>query len=418
MKLNPFVLLSISFFTSIFHFNASAAPSVHQKELLLKQTDSVLLDSLIKMKLFKYTNNKFVGAGWDYIKEELKKSQMVMIGEQHGMEEVPLFTGLVSDEFKPKALVVEIDPYTASDLKKIAPYPKQYSAYFKKYPYDLAFFSYQTELDLAKKMVGDGIDIWGVNEVNFLSIGHFFRKLAAEAKSPKNIKLASDKAELYEKLDKPIFKDINKYNNFSAYKISVATVDSLIIAFKNENALSRKMLRDLKVSVPIIANIDYTGRLNFMKKNLLNYLDGSFGKDVITMPRLIFKLGANHLVRTDDRTGQFEIGNFADNLAGAAGKKTLHILIFGKAGTVNQMAPVDNSTAIVSYNAAEGTFKNFKPFFKNLKADEWVSIDLRPIRKSIVAGKLPTINETLKEFILGNDIMVIFGDAHGNKFIE
>lgn len=418
MKLNLFVLLPTLFFTSVFYFNASSAPYSDGKDRSLKQTDSSLLDSLIKTKVFKYNNKGFTGAGWDYIKEELKKSQMVMIGEQHGMAEVPLFTGLVSDEFKPRALVVEIDPYTASDLKKLAPYPKQYPAYFKQYPYDLAFFSYQTELKLAKKMVDDGIDIWGVNEVNFLSIAHFFRKLAMEAKSPKNIKLATEKAERYERVDRPIFKDINKYNDFSAYKISIASVDSLIVAFKNENALSRKMLRDLRVSVPIIANTDYPGRLNFMKKNLLNYLDGSFGKDLITMPKLIFKLGANHLVRTDDRTGQFEIGNFADNLAAAAGKKTLHILIFGKSGTVNQMAPVDNATAIVSYDAADGTFKSFKPFFKNLKNDEWVSIDLKPIRKAIAAGKLQTINETLKDFILGNDMMVIFGNAHGNKFVE
>jgi hypothetical protein len=383
------------------------------------QTDSSRLDSLIKIKTFKLQNNHFYGDGWDAIQSELQKVQFVMIGEQHGTAEVPVFTGLVSDIFKPKALIVEIDPYTTTDLKKIALNPTGYSAYFKKYPYDLAFFSYQTELDLARKMIQDKVDIWGLNEVSFLSIGHFFRKLAAEAKSPVNKKLATQKAEQYEHTDMPIFKDVNRYNDFSAYKIKVTTVDSLITAFKGENALSRKMLRDLKASIPIIANIDYRGRLNLMKKNLLNYLDGSFSKDTISLPKLIFKFGANHLVSTNDRTGQYEVGNFADQLAGTAGKKTLHIFIFGKSGTVNEMAPVDNAKAIQPYSAEEeGTFKSFKPFYKNIKADEWGCIDLRPIKKAILEGKLPTISEQLHDFILGNDMIVIFGTVHGNPFVE
>jgi hypothetical protein len=112
------------------------------------------------------------------------------------------------------------------------------------------------------------------------------------------------------------------------------------------------------------------------------------------------------------------VGNFADQLAGTARQKTLHILIFGKSGTVNEMAPVDNAKAIQPYSAEEGTFKSFKPFYKNIKADEWGCIDLRPIKKAILDGKLPAINETLHDFILGNDMMVIFGNVHGNPFVE
>jgi len=53
-----------------------------------------------------------------------------------------------------------------------------------------------------------------------------------------------------------------------------------------------------------------------------------------------------------------------------------------------------------------------------IKADEWGSIDLRPITKALQQGKLSSINETLKDFILGNDMMVIFGSAHGNALVE
>jgi len=56
-----------------------------------------------------------------------------------------------------------------------------------------------------------------------------------------------------------------------------------------------------------------------MKNNLLNYLSPQITKDAINIPELLFKFGANHVGRTDDLKGSFEVGNLADNLADASG---------------------------------------------------------------------------------------------------
>jgi hypothetical protein len=50
--------------------------------------------------------------------------------------------------------------------------------------------------------------------------------------------------------------------------------------------------------------------------------------------------------------------------------------------------------------------------------DEWTVYDLRPIREEIVDGKLPHIDAELKAYIMGYDLLVIFGKVTGNKFIE
>jgi hypothetical protein len=197
-------------------------------------------------------------------------------------------------------------------------------------------------MELVRQMQLSHVDIRGLNEINFLSIGRFFYMLSDCAKAPQNKKAALAIGHQYANHDQPLFEDINRYNDFIAYKIKPAMIDSLLYAFRNESPQCKKMLLDLKASLPVFANTGYSGRVNLMKKNLLNYLAPYISSDSIKMPRLLFKFGANYVTRTDDLKGYFEAGSLADNLAGAAGKQTLHILIFGKKGTNNQMAPVNS----------------------------------------------------------------------------
>jgi hypothetical protein len=324
----------------------------------------------------------------------------------------------IAEILKPKALVVEIDPYTAAQLKKISPDKAAYSNYFKQNPYDFAFYSYETEMELARQMTLAHTEIWGLNEINFLSLGTFFNTLAGKAKLPANKESALKKAKDYATHDRPIYKNIERYNDFIAYQLKASMVDSLLHSFTNESDECKKMLRDLKASLPIFANTRYGARTNLMKKNLLNYLAPHITKDGIDVPKLLFKFGANHVSRTNDLTGFFEAGNLADNLADASGKQALHILIFGKAGTINQMAPMDNSLAIKPYDVAtDKDLDMFAPFYNLVQGEEWALFDLRPLRESIYRGKLK-VSPDLRGFINAFDVLVIFGHTTGNRFIE
>lgn len=404
--------MKYSFISLLLGFSALVRPAFSQNSTNTK------LDSLIHKEVFHYDTKGFRGEGWDSLKSAISKAQIVLIGEQHGEAEIPVFTMKVAEVFKPKALVVEIDPYTAAQLKKTSLDTTSYSGYFKQHPYDFAFYSYQTEMQLARQMTLAHTDIWGLNEINFLSLGTFFNTLAEHASLPVNKKIALDKAKTYAAHDRPIFKNIDRYNDFIAYKLKASMVDSLLFAFRNESDYCKKMLHDLKASLPIFANTSYEARTNLMKKNLLNYVAPYITNDAIDIPRLLFKFGANHVSRTDDLKGYFEAGNLADNLAGASGKPALHILIFGKTGTFNQMAPVDNSQAIKPYDVStDKDLDMFTPFYSQVQGDEWALYDLRPLRDAIYEGKL-NVSPELRGFIKAFDLLVIFGHTTGNKFIE
>ncbi|SHL40801.1 hypothetical protein [Flavobacterium chilense] len=376
------------------------------------QSVNKLPDSLIVKNVFFYKNGNFEGKGWDLLKKELTKSHLVCIGEQHGVAEVPVFTGKIAEIIQPKALVVEIDPYTATKLSEIAKKPAEYSDYFKRKPYDFAFYSWQSEMNLIHKITLSNVEIWGINEINFLSIPTFFETLASTAKEDSNKKIVLKKAAAYTKNDFPLYGDTNKYNDFIAYRIKNSEVDSLLYDFRNENAISQKMLRDLKLSLPIFSNTSYQSRVSLMKKNLLNYLYPYITADEIKIPKLLFKLGANHASRWE-----FEISELADNLVDAAGKKSLHILAIGKQGTINAMAPVDNNKAIIAYNGLE-EFKEFIPFFEKVSKDEWIVFDVRPIRRLLSNNKIVISDPKLKSYIMGFDLFVFFDKATGDKFIQ
>ncbi|WP_146186527.1 hypothetical protein [Pedobacter sp. HMWF019] len=380
--------------------------------------DSVSLSSLIKKNSFALRDGNFQGTGWDILQKEAEKVQFLMIGEQHGEAEIPVFTEKIADVFKPKAFVAEIDPYSAERLKKIAPNPTGYVAHFNKWPYDLAFYCWETEMHLAKKLITSKVDIWGLNEITFMSTGLFFEELSNIAKIPANKQLALKKAIEYGLNDKPLYLDANTFNELSLFKLTTGYLDSLQFTFRNDNKQSQKMLRDLRASRPLLWE-NYPMRVEMMKKNLLNYVAPYIGRDSISIPKLLFKFGANHLTRSNSTTGFYEVGNLADNLAAAQGKKTLHILIFGKQGTINTMLSTDNKKAIQTYNVKDDKdLTSFKPFYSLVNDDEWAVFDLRPIRAALKRGSLKGSNLEMENLLTGFDLLVLFSPVTGNKFIH
>jgi len=380
--------------------------------------DSLTFDSLAHKIVFKLNNTTFSGAGWDLLTTEINKAQFVLIGEQHGEAEVPLFTGKVAEILKPKALVIEIDPYTANELKKVGSDQKLYNKVLKENPYAFSFYSWQQEMDLITKLQLTGADIWGLNEINFLSIGTFFNTLSDNAKSVSNKKAAATLAKQSIDNDQPIYAGGN-FSKLSVFQLKESTVDSLLLLFKNESAICKKMLTDLKMSLPIFKNTSYQKRVNLMQKNLLNYLHNNITADAIEVPKLLFKFGANHVTRTNDLTNTFEVGNLADQLAGAAGTKTLHILVFGKSGTINNMTVADNKKAVESYDLLnDKDLKMFGQFTAPVVNDEWAVYDLRLMRKAIKAGKYQANHAQIKAMAMGYDLLVTFAKTTASRFIE
>src|SRR5689334_16338394 len=80
------------------------------------------------------TGTRFSGPGWDKLEQDIRKSTLVLVGEDHGMAQIPGFAAAVGQVLKPKLYVAEIDKYQARDLSRLAAQPGLPTAFSRQYP--------------------------------------------------------------------------------------------------------------------------------------------------------------------------------------------------------------------------------------------------------------------------------------------
>ena len=86
--------------------------------VLFSQEDSSLDEIAEKnSKTFVVSKNNFNGAGWDLIVNEVKKSDNVLIGEDHFTNEIPFFTKQITQTQKFDNFYIEVDPYSTQIIE-------------------------------------------------------------------------------------------------------------------------------------------------------------------------------------------------------------------------------------------------------------------------------------------------------------
>jgi hypothetical protein len=130
---------------------------------------------------------------------------------------------------------------------------------------------------------------------------------------------------------------------------------------------------------------------------------------------MLFKFGSNHLARglSQSVKGEFyDVGNLVQNLADAAGQRSLHLYIIGRKG---QQAELDNPyfpARQVGKYAIENA--GLQAFVDQVVGPEWVVIDLRPARRAITTGKL-LVNQFMQRSILGYDYLIVIPETTASR---
>ncbi|MEK7727841.1 MAG: hypothetical protein AAB354_05465 [candidate division KSB1 bacterium] len=119
------------------------------------------------------------GSGADFLLREAKAAQFFLIGEDHGIAEVPEFTSALFQQINTMGyhhFAIETGPLTAQLLKRLAAEPnaqQAFSAFHKKNPFAVPFFNWQEEAALlvaALKGAKPGLQpLWGLDQEFILS---------------------------------------------------------------------------------------------------------------------------------------------------------------------------------------------------------------------------------------------------------
>lgn len=359
-------------------------------------------------------NQQFSGLGWDKLQKASQASQVVLIGEDHGIAQIPVLTAALAHHIKPKLYVAEVDPYTAQTLTELLKTPGLPIAHQQRYFHSLSFYSWAQEYQLLEQLHGMGTQIAGLEQINYAFAGQLFTQMAQQAQQSTTKTYLAQQAARYQREYEAAMRQ------HTYVKPSQASIDSLQAMTVAESPMLQKMVRDFTASYQIYDAIErrtgsHQKRINLMKRTLLETMKTVEGTSDQSLPRMLFKFGANHMARGLSMwSGVYDVGNLIVNLTDAQDQKSLHIIVMGKQGNKAGYADIDNRAkeVAVSYSATDNVF--LKPFFDQTTT-HWQVFDLRFIRQAIITDKLQVSDQQLEAMILGYDYLVVIPETTASR---
>ena len=152
-----------------------------------------LIEALAKQKhIVKLEDGKLTGKGAELLLKEAKSSQFFLIGESHGIAEMPILTTALFKQLNPHGydyFAIETGPITARRIESFARKPSGFTYFNKKYPFALPFFNLKEEAKMIEDVLnmtnGAKSTLWGLDQ-EFAASPHFhivrLNELAPECK--------------------------------------------------------------------------------------------------------------------------------------------------------------------------------------------------------------------------------------------
>ncbi len=352
--------------------------------------------------------------------QKLKHTQFVFIGEQHGIEEVGMFTNKIynlAQPFNYQTLCLETDALAANKIFDIAKGENSVNTaktFNEDFPFSIPFYNNSNDYDLFKNVVLKDGKIWGIDQTFMVQFRMNFDYMIKTTSSKVfRKKLQTLKGEAIAAYNNSI---INKdFNANYIFKYDEKTHNELLSLSSNYE--EREILYQLWKTKEIYAynNIskeyykNNNVRAQLMKRNFMRYYNNTHNnKDAL--PKVIFKLGANHAARGLTRTNVFDISNFGSELAISNGLKSLNYIVMGISGEVAIGNPFAPNPVI--------PFDNIKQFPKEIQdiipsiSKKYYVLDLVPLRDNTYDKRY---SDAFKKIMFAYDVIVLVKDAKANK---
>lgn len=367
-----------------------------------------LLDSIVaaNARPIVLRNGRVEGPGADLLFAEASRSQFFVIGEEHNVVEIPELTSALFRQLQETAgyhyMALEQDPVTMQ-MASTAPARGNLDslvAISRRYPHAFTFVSDQ-ELrmiaDVGAASLGHGDPIWGLDQS--FGVTHALDLLLATggrrvpAAVLDLVHIYRDSSALKERV-----RNLSKYHYMSASKTE--DFARLAAAYHPDSGSEAAFILDNLVRSDGIFRAYREARYydnGYDREELMKQLfmdryrraqsaDGS-------PPKVIIKMGHWHVYRGTGPSNLQTLGNFASELARSNGSGAFHVSIHG--------------------NNPAGGFRTLKSWpdslpdpilASRLPTDEWMLVDLRPLRENF--GR---ISRELRGDQRGQFIKLVYG---------
>jgi hypothetical protein len=375
------------------------------------------------------------GTGLPVLKNALADAQFVLIGEDHGISQIPEFAGAVCDLVGPQGfhtMAIETGPLAASELQQWITRDSGSADlvnFEKKFPESIAFYNFQEEYALlshcARSANGDKFQLWGLDQELMGSSGLILTRILETHPG----KQAADATQsLLEKNDEAHAAAVKSGSPGDIFMMTVsnAELNNLRDLLRKEGNPTSVALTDALIKSRDIYEKNMNGsgydsnreRALLMKSNFVNdYKQATRAEGA--PPKVLLKTGAWHMYKGINPLRNNDMGNFVTELADGQGTTSLHIMILGVKGSQLRFDGIGRPYQAGDFNLAEDKDSDFlflKPMFDNLETSGWTMFDLRGLRKGF--RSLEPVDKEMERLIFGYDLLVLIPNATPSKQIQ
>jgi hypothetical protein len=377
-----------------------------------------------------FDGGRLTGEGADFLVREGTAAQFVLIGEDHGIAELPLFAEALFKALQPAGyhhFVVETGPVTAEIVAGLATSrdpDRAFLDFLKKYPFSMPFFTLREEAQLARTVTGLSPArteaLWGIDQEFILSPIFLFERLADAAKDPKIKTALLDLAAKESAAVRSITPNSNpgaislfmmdeRVADLRPFREHFRTIgDAKALTILDEIEASRAVYRAYQTGRGYDNNFD---RSKLNKRHFMSYYERA-SRAGRGRPKVMAKMGANHLARGMSPMNVLDIGNLISELADANGTASFHLLVVAASGTQNMYVPFrDASARRAKIEPSLGA--EYAPLALD---GAWTVVDLRPLRSRVNA--LSGGDAKVKQTILSYDAVLVVPEARAATLIE
>ena len=368
-------------------------------------------DSLIRemskgyVKTFLPENRSFTGEGWEQILEKAGRSNYVLIGEDHLMNEVPMFCAALLNQIKFDNIFCEIDPFSAKIIESKIHKMKEpeLAKFVSDYGNTFSFFAMKPELDLLKQVAAK-TNVYGLDQILIVAD----RLICSELKKTTKNAAAAKIYQEIENQSKIHFENFLKDPSQPFYMLTpdfekrLATLSAMKLSTDEVEIVDK-----LKLTARIYKQQNHHLRIQLIKSQLMEkYGDWADKKS-------LFKYGSVHLPKGQSLLDIYDIGNLIHNIADSKFQQSLHIMIVAKSGF--QASPFKGFPD--SPIEVEGDeLKALKPIFGINTGKNWQCIDLAALNAAIAKSKVRVENKKMTQILEGYDLLIVIPAATPAKF--
>lgn len=350
------------------------------------------------------------GAGGERLKQDLRDTQMVMIGEDHGFAGPPQLAGALAEQLgrtsgRPVYHVVEVGPHgtkwAEGLLRKggVAGLGKALAGQ----PMALPFLSNVEDAVLAEPFARSG-QLWGADQ-EFL--GTTAQLLDDAARQCPDRKVAEQFVELAARDRSGIL--AGRFDDLAMNRLAPAKLREM------GRACGRKagpVFADIAESARIY---QYYGSGQYARNNeersalMTGYFMDQYRRAPDKAPRIVFKFGASHAGRGTSTTDIYDLGSYLPPLAAANGLRSLHIIWVPVEGSVRQIAPENGRMTKVAPYRSEGIAKLLEVAgipLSRIPEDGQVLIPMKPLRYALKRKQRAELDDLARFTLLGFDYLV------------